>query len=170
MKACIGFSLIFASSAILAAALTAGCKGSPPRTEPPAATSATTPASIAPAAPGFDPRLYRAAEGGHRHIIEDRFKHGADLNAPNPADGRTALHAAAFNGHKKLIAYLLTCGANPNAQDKDGNTPLHLAAMMGHGDSTAALVGATNLSLRNKAGKTPREAANPKVLVYFPAS
>lgn len=157
------FSLTCTSSAILAAAMAAGCNGSPPRTE------VQTTAAPTAAAPGFDARLYRAAENGHRHIIEERIRQGSDVNAPNTTDGRTALHAAALNGHKKLIAYLLTCGANPNAQDKEGNTPLHLAAMLGHDDSTAALVGSTNPDLRNKAGKTAREVANAKVLVYFPA-
>ncbi len=118
--------------------------------------------------PGYDKELYRAAERGNRTIVEERLRAGADLNAPNPARGWTPLHAAAYNGHKKLVAYMLTSGANPNAQDADGNTPLHLAAGRGHADTTAALMGASDLSLRNHAGKSAREVASPSVLVYFP--
>lgn len=117
---------------------------------------------------GYDKELYRAAERGNRTIVGERLRAGADLNAPNPVRGWTPLHAAAYNGHKKLVAYMLTNGANPNAQDADGNTPLHLAAGRGHADTTAALMGASDLSLRNYTGKSAREVASPSVLVYFP--
>lgn len=116
----------------------------------------------------YDAQLYRAAERGNRAVVGERLHAGADLNAPNPVQGWTALHAAAYNGHKKLVAYMLTNGANANAQDNDGNTPLHLAAGRGHADTTAALMGASNLSLRNHAGKAARDVASPSVLVYFP--
>ena len=132
-----------------------------------AATSTAT-STQATGAAAFDADLYRSAEVGNRSGVQYRLDAGADINAANPANGWTALHAAAYNGHKKLVAYLLTRGANANAPDKDGNTPLHLAASQSHGDTTAALMGATDQTRRNSAGKTPREVANPKVAFYFP--
>lgn len=38
----------------------------------------------------------------------------------------TPLHWAAFLDKEISLCYLLSWGANPNAQDKDLNTPLHL--------------------------------------------
>lgn len=161
--------------ACVAAVVVAGCNGSGSQDRDSAASTAnadngSTPAGnpLAKPAAQFDSRLYRAAERGHRSGVEEQLDAGSPVNAANPANGRTALHAAASNGHKKLVAFLLSRGADANAQDNEGNTPLHLAAMMGHEDSTAALVASTDKSRRNKLGKTAREVANPKVLIYFP--
>jgi len=127
-------------------------------------------AAITAADSRFDERLFRAAQRGSRAVVSSRLDDGVAINAPNPENGWTALHAAAYNGHKKLVAYLLTRGASPNTQDHDGNTPLHLAASLGHDDTTVALIGVTDLRLRNKAGKTPREVSNPRLTGFFPSN
>jgi ankyrin repeat protein len=51
---------------------------------------------------------------------------GADVNAVN-ADGRTALHGAAFHGRNEMIKYLAAQGANLEAKDMYGQTPLTIA-------------------------------------------
>jgi ankyrin repeat protein len=140
-----------------------GCQGNP---ETPPARSADAPTS--PAGPKFDAELYAAAEHGNRSGVEYRLNEGADVNAPNPKNGWTPMHVAAYMGHKKLVAFLLTRGGNPNAQDFEGNTPLHLAASRAHNDTTATLIPQTDQTLRNKSGKTAREAADRRVLMYFP--
>jgi ankyrin repeat protein len=51
---------------------------------------------------------------------------GADVNAAN-ADGRTALHGAAFLGRHDMIQLLAEEGANLDAKDMYGQTPLSIA-------------------------------------------
>ncbi len=154
----------------LVAVSLSACKASKPAAQT-AATSPPAQAQTAPSAkPAFDMNLYNAAERGARAVVVDRLNKGAPINGVNPANGWTCLHAAASNGHKKLATYLLTAGADPNARDFQGNTALHLAAARGHGDTTAALVGATDQSIRNAAGKTPRECAVGKATLYLPAN
>lgn len=53
---------------------------------------------------------------------------------------RTALHLAAFEGHKDLVRLLLRCGASPKACAQDGLTPLHFAAQKGHTETLEMLL------------------------------
>lgn len=48
------------------------------------------------------------------------------------AQGRTALHMAAANGHTAIAVTLLAAGADACAVNEGGNTPLHWAALNGH--------------------------------------
>jgi hypothetical protein len=48
------------------------------------------------------------------------------------ADGRTALHYAAREGHGPVVQALLVHGANVNAEDHEGLIPLYLAASREH--------------------------------------
>ncbi|CUG89074.1 ankyrin repeat protein, putative [Bodo saltans] len=58
--------------------------------------------------------------------------HGADVNATE-ADGKTALHWAAFEGHKKIVEYLLfDREAKYDLVDLLDNTPCHLALLNEH--------------------------------------
>jgi ankyrin repeat protein len=58
--------------------------------------------------------------------------HGADVDATE-ADGKTPLHWAAFEGHKKIVEYLLfDREARYDLEDLLGNTPCHLALLNGH--------------------------------------
>ncbi|XP_063430338.1 putative ankyrin repeat protein RF_0381 [Mytilus trossulus] len=57
--------------------------------------------------------LIKAAEKGDLHTIKRLFKLGTDVNLPNSA-GRTALHAAAENGMKHIVDFLIdTCEVSP---------------------------------------------------------
>jgi hypothetical protein len=51
----------------------------------------------------------------------------AALNASISDDGRTAAHAAAFQGWSEMLEYLASQGANLDAKDKYGQTPLSIA-------------------------------------------
>lgn len=60
-----------------------------------------------------------------------RFAAGADVNMQT-CDGVTALHEASKNGHKEIVATLLTKHADANKPTDSGLLPLHLAAQNGH--------------------------------------
>ncbi|CAG1000465.1 protein phosphatase 1 regulatory subunit 27 [Phycisphaerales bacterium] len=122
-----------------------------------------------PAPSGFDDVMYRAAEGGHRHIIQRRLDAGANINTVNPANGWTPLHAAAYGGHKDLVSFMLLHGAAVNAVDLHGNTALHLAVGRGHRETVRSLIsGGPDVSIRNKAGKTAADLASAETLTKFP--
>lgn len=65
--------------------------------------------------------IFRSSPGRPRDRIE----------APD-ADGNTALHLGAANGHIFIVKTLLDEGANINSCNKTKETPLHLAAANGH--------------------------------------
>ena len=56
---------------------------------------------------------------------------GAYINAKDSYE-RTALHLAAFDGHKDIVQLLLDRGADVNPKDGDGYTPFHYARGGGH--------------------------------------
>jgi len=49
---------------------------------------------------------------------------GADVNAPEPDDGSTPLHTAAFVCNIEIVKVLIAAKANVNAKNKKGETPL----------------------------------------------
>ena len=61
-------------------------------------------------------------------IIAALLEAGADLNAREPARGRTPLHLAAdSNFDPAIVSFLLEAGADPTVQDNEGKTPVDLA-------------------------------------------
>lgn len=68
-------------------------------------------------------QLLYLANGGDVAAIEAFLDSGADVNSAD-FDRRTALHVAACEGRKDVVALLLSRGANVNHQDRWGSTPL----------------------------------------------
>ena len=56
---------------------------------------------------------------------------GATLDVTD-AGGQTALHMAAWGGHKDLVELLMKKGMKPDVKTSSGYTPLHAAAWQGH--------------------------------------
>ncbi|XP_046383304.1 myotrophin [Ischnura elegans] len=81
-----------------------------------------------------------------RDIIENK---AIDVNME--VDGRPPIHYAADYGQSDVMQYLITKGANVNAQDKHGISALLAAIWEGHTDCVKILLdkGAS------KEGKTP---------------
>ncbi len=81
--------------------------------------------------------LQTAAWKGDGRKVAQLLKKGMDINKPNGMGG-TALVYAAQSGHKAVVDYLLSKGANPNAIEgeaklnKAGMTALMYAAGGGH--------------------------------------
>lgn len=80
-------------------------------------------------------------------------KKGTNVN--EQISGRSPLHYAADYGHKKVLEYLLSKGANINAQDKFGITPLLSAIFEGHTECVKILINKG----ADKSGKSPDGAS-----------
>ncbi|HEX8915106.1 MAG TPA: ankyrin repeat domain-containing protein [Humisphaera sp.] len=65
---------------------------------------------------------------GNLNMLDRAVAAGADVNAPG-ADGYTALHAAAENGHLAVVSPLLDRGADPRARVVNGQTSAELAEL-----------------------------------------
>ena len=68
-------------------------------------------------------RFLRAAASGDLSLVRG-IGNGMPSLEVLDAEGRTALHAAATNGHVEVVEYLLANGLNPDVPDKWGVTAL----------------------------------------------
>lgn len=75
--------------------------------------------------------LLKAAEKGRLDLVEYSLDRDLSLLCCVDADGYTALHRAAYNGHIQVVRTLLTRGADVMARTVDGWQPLHCACRWG---------------------------------------
>jgi len=68
------------------------------------------------------------------------LKHNPDLVFSKDHEGRTPLHAAAWQGHKNVAELLLANHAEVNLEGNHGRTPLQLAAHQGHKEMVELLL------------------------------
>lgn len=96
------------------------------------------------------PLVYAASEGLY-FVVRNLIEVGANVRLDDSGiDGRTALAAAATNGHPHIAKYLIDIGANFHARDPMMDTPLALAAAQGHQEVVEVLL---------QAGANPNLAA-----------
>lgn len=70
--------------------------------------------------------LHIAAGKGHLKIVKLLLKFGTDINSYIMERVFTPLYMATVKGtSKKVVKYLLKCGANPNVANDSGNTLIH---------------------------------------------
>ena len=75
-------------------------------------------------------RMYKATREAVAFLVEEC---GADVNYRGSEDGLTPLAAAASNGQKEIVEYLLSKGALVNPPEVPSwATPLYLAKKNGH--------------------------------------
>ena len=79
---------------------------------------------------GNTPLIY-AAQNGSTDNIRVLLKYKVDPDYQNPANGLSALSAAAAAGQEKAAQMLVSEGANINLKDKEGRTALFYAAANG---------------------------------------
>ena len=119
------------------------------------------------AGPRKDPcvQLYDASKRGDVQAIISSFKLGGRPQWRNPTDdGRTALHAAAYNGHTEAMLTLLSLGADANAQNLYRDTPLHEGSAAGQREAALALLRhGASLNSENKYGATGLFPHSPPV-------
>jgi uncharacterized protein len=109
---------------------------------------------------GFTP-LGLAAYFGHREIVEDLLKAGADPNiaSKNPL-GVIPLHSALSGRHKEIARALVEAGTDVNTPNKEGWFPLHYVAHSGDRETADYLtMKGANTSQVNNSGETPAMVA-----------
>ena len=108
--------------------------------------------------------LHDASRRGDLDTVHAYIEGFEDVDVFSP-EGWTALHLAAFFGHKKTAAILLQSGANPNTRSRqerscDGCTPLHAAVISGYKAVAQLLISAgSRVNERDEAGYTPLHLA-----------
>jgi ankyrin repeat protein len=93
-------------------------------------------------------------------IAEHLLASGEPVDAKLP-DARTPLHAFAFQGSHRTVAWLLAQGADVNARGPGRRTALHFAAQRNTGPKTLELLvdNGADLSAQDADGQTPLDIA-----------
>jgi ankyrin repeat protein len=87
--------------------------------------------------------LWIASQQGHTEIVRFLLGLGADVEAKDASDGRTALFQASQEGHAAIVSLLLESGAQIEVPSrKTGATPLFIAAARGHTEVVRLLLAA----------------------------
>ena len=109
-----------------------------------------------------------------KKLMDNGFKF---INCENEHDfNRTPLHKAAQNGHKNVVEYLISQGAEVNTTDKFGKTPLHFATGEESKDGELEIVKllvekGARIDKKDSFGNTPMHIASirghEKLVNYF---
>ena len=98
---------------------------------------------------------FAACERGDVDQLDDLVQGGLDVNR-RKADGESLLMNAAGEPQPRIVEYLLSKGANFEAQDAEGRRALHYAARVGALDCTKLLVAAgASVNVSDEEGWTP---------------
>ncbi|XP_057724883.1 protein VAPYRIN-like [Arachis stenosperma] len=100
--------------------------------------------------------VFEAARRGDVRQLETLMKRGGGVGSYRDQYGLTALHAAAFKGHKDVVLMLSEAGTELECQDEEGHVPLHMAVEGGDIETVRVLVDkGVNVNAMNKRGATP---------------
>ncbi len=73
-----------------------------------------------------------ASQKGHYKVFELLLQKGADLNARNKYNGKTALIQASKHGHHQTVQLLLRAGSDSSVRDNEGLTAEEQAFISDH--------------------------------------
>ncbi|CAI2380253.1 unnamed protein product [Moneuplotes crassus] len=98
--------------------------------------------------------LHLACAQGDLDSARIFVENGADVNSSDKV-GRTALHFASANGESPdLIDFLISNGADPNAQSSGGDTPLIKAILFDNAEVVRSLIeGGADKTISNASGR-----------------
>jgi ankyrin repeat protein len=103
---------------------------------------------------------YAAAYLGDLIRVRAFMKEGVDVNQKVGMMQGTILHSAAAGGHKEIMKFLISKGADVNAQNRPGQTPLHIAAENGYVDVVILLLNnGAEANAKDRRDKTPLDLA-----------
>jgi ankyrin repeat protein len=113
-------------------------------------------------------QLFGAVQSGDLVRVKQLVANGAPLDWKNPEMfSQTPIFPAAYGPHPEILAFLLSKGANINAQDEDGETALHRAAHYGYSETVKVLLkNKANTKLKDKWGNTPYDTAVKRENTY----
>jgi len=104
--------------------------------------------------------LHRAAQNGHKDIVDFLISKGADLEA-RTALGETPLYAAIYQQKEVTVKQLIEKGADVLAVRNDGETMLHIAAAIGNESIVELLISeGLNVNIKRRYGITPLHLAS----------
>jgi len=102
-----------------------------------------------------DLALVRAAKAGKVAAVKELLESGADFNAKDELDQKTALMWAMTSGDSDATRLLLDAGADLNVQDDKGDTVLVYAVRRGQKNWVATLLAAgAKVNTKNNEGET----------------
>ncbi|CAJ1971048.1 unnamed protein product [Sphenostylis stenocarpa] len=101
--------------------------------------------------------IFEASRNGDANEVKALLRSGGGSVKYRDQYGLTALHAAAFKGHKDVMAVLVElAGLDLECEDDEGHVPLHMAVESGDvGTVQVLLENGVNLNAVNKRGATP---------------
>jgi len=111
----------------------------------------------------WEDRLYvtpleRAAQHGHKYIVELLIASGADVNKEQYWMG--PLNLAVSHGQTEVVAVLVRNGANVDTKGFSDWTPLHVAACKGYKEIVELLLaGGADIAAADDKGQTPLDVA-----------
>lgn len=105
--------------------------------------------------------ILKAAKKGDLAQVQALVAKDRGLLAARDSDGSTPLHCAAWKGHREVVAFLLSAGADANARNENdhwGTTPLHAAAHANQAAIAELLIASgAEVNARDPNGRTPLE-------------
>ncbi len=106
--------------------------------------------------PGYSQEIINLAKNGDLEQIKVLIKKDPGLKKSKDNRNCTLLHFAANGGHMELVRYLLSEGADINAQDLDGDTPLHWVTYKPKPAVAEILIkNGADLNIKNRNRRTP---------------
>eukprot|EP01059_Diplonema_ambulator_P015477 TRINITY_DN26615_c0_g1_i1.p1 TRINITY_DN26615_c0_g1~~TRINITY_DN26615_c0_g1_i1.p1 ORF type:complete len:382 (+),score=91.96 TRINITY_DN26615_c0_g1_i1:47-1192(+) len=103
---------------------------------------------------GGETALSEACLRGHRNVVSVLLDRGADPNTPDDW-GNTSMHCLAKGAIEPgMVPVLISHGGAPNLVNKKGMTPLMVAVTEGRYLVAEALVGVTDVRIKDKTGMT----------------